>query len=201
MLASKTHHSAHSSRFLHPQCLHHLEHIHHSLRLAPLNSGGNGTEHTAAADCVTTGDIQPHSYTISLTFTHAYSTHYCTSHIPLPHTPPHTSTQMPTLYAPTHTFTHMPTHTYIHIHTDTPTKSHLQCITMGWLPVLLWTLLTSSITSVTVFRLEQLPSGAQLVMWNWLTCCALPDCKGGQVTCHRLFLQPPYGTNLGILDT
>ena len=115
MLASKTHHSAHSSRFLHPQGLHHLEHIHHFLRRAPLNGGGYGTEHATAADCVTTGEIQPHSYTISLIFAHAYthsaactcSTHYCTSHTPLSHTHPH----IPTLNASTHTFTHMPTPT------------------------------------------------------------------------------------------
>ena len=78
--------------------------------------------------------------------------------------------------------------------------AHLQCITMGWLPVLLCTLLTSSITSVTVFRLEQLPSGAQLVMWNWLTCCALPDCKREQITCHTQCHHLPSGTDLGILD-
>ena len=78
--------------------------------------------------------------------------------------------------------------------------AHLQCITMGWLPVFLWTLLTSSITSVTVFRLEQLPSGAQLVMWNWLTCC-VPNYTGGQITCNMLCLQPLCGTDLGIMDT
>ena len=56
----KTHYSAHSSRFLHPQGLHHLEHIHHSLRLASLNGGGYGTEHATAADCVTAGKTPPH---------------------------------------------------------------------------------------------------------------------------------------------
>ena len=114
-----------------------------------------------------------------------------------------------TLHIPTHTVKSMSTSTYTAIDTltciSTPTHyrttAHLQCITMEWLPVLLWTLLTSSITSVTVFTLEQLPSGAQLVMWNWLTCCALPDCKGTQGTCHNLRVQPPSGTDLGILDT
>ena len=38
------------------------------------------------------------------------------------------------------------------------------------------------------------------MMWNWLTCCALPDCKGTQGTCHNLRVQPPPGTDLGILD-
>ena len=113
-----THHSAHSSRFLHPEGLHHLEHIHHSFCLAPLNGGGYGTEHTTAAHHVTTGKTPPHSHTA---------------------------------------------------HTHDRATAYLQCITMGWLPVLLWTLATSSITSVTVLRLEQLPSEAQLVMWNWLT--------------------------------
>ena len=133
-------------------------------------------------------------------------THNCT-HI-------HTQTHTPAHHIPPKK--HIPIHIYIYIHTHTPTHpypcprmhtnahphtSHLHCITMGWLPVLLWTLLTSSITSVTVFSLEQLPSGAQLVMWNWLTCCALTDCKVGQVTCYWLCLQPPSGTDLSILDT
>ena len=113
-----THHSAHGSRFLHPEGLHHLEHIHHSLCLAPLNGGGYGTEHARAAHRVTAGRTPPHSHTD---------------------------------------------------HTHHMATAHLQCTTMGWLPVLLWTFPTSSITSVTVLMLEQLPSGAQLVMWNWLT--------------------------------
>ena len=48
-----THHCENGSWFLDPQCLHHLEHIHHSLRLAALDGGGNGTEHTRAANSIT----------------------------------------------------------------------------------------------------------------------------------------------------
>ena len=51
---------------------------------------------------------------------------------------------------------------------------YLQCTTMGWLPVLIWTLVTSSMTSVIVFRLLQLPSGSQFKTWNWITWCAFP---------------------------
>ena len=51
-----THHSAHGSRFLHPEGLHHLEDVHYSLRLAPLNGGGYGTEHARAAHRVTVGN-------------------------------------------------------------------------------------------------------------------------------------------------
>ena len=54
---------------------------------------------------------------------------------------------------------------YLHTHTPlTPMTAtvYLQCIMMDRLPVLLWTLATCSITSVTVLRLEQLPSKAQL---------------------------------------
>ena len=56
-----THHSAHSSRFLHPESLYHLEHIHHSLCLTPLNGGGYGTEHATAAHHVTAGNTLTHS--------------------------------------------------------------------------------------------------------------------------------------------
>ena len=52
---------------------------------------------------------------------------------------------------------------------------YLQWTNMGLLPVLLWTLATSSITSTTAFRLEHRPSGAQQVMWNWVTWCAFWD--------------------------
>ena len=113
-----THHSAHSSRFLHPESHHHLEHIHHSLCLTRLNGSGYGTEHTTATHHVTAGNTPPHSH---------------------------------------------------NAHTHDRATDYLQCITMGWLPVLLWTLATCSITSVTVLRLGQLPSKAQLVMWNWFT--------------------------------
>ena len=58
-----THHSAYSSRFLSPEVLHHLEHIHHSLCLAPLNGGRYGTEHATAAHHVTAGKTFPHSHT------------------------------------------------------------------------------------------------------------------------------------------
>ena len=57
------HHSAHSSRFLSPEGLHHLEHIHHSLCLALLNDGGYGTEHATATHHVTAGKTSPHSHT------------------------------------------------------------------------------------------------------------------------------------------
>ena len=52
-----TYHSADSSRFLDPEGLHHLKHIHHSLSLAALNGGGYGTEHARAAHCVTVEGI------------------------------------------------------------------------------------------------------------------------------------------------
>ena len=58
-----THHSAHSSRFLSPEGLLHLEHIHHTLCLAPLNGGGYGTEHATAAHHITAGQTYPHSHT------------------------------------------------------------------------------------------------------------------------------------------
>ena len=58
-----THHIAHSSRLLSPEGLHHLEHIHHSLCLAPLNGGGYGTEHATATHHVTAGQTLPHSHT------------------------------------------------------------------------------------------------------------------------------------------
>ena len=51
-----THCSVHGSRFLHPEGLHHLEDVHYSLRLAPLNGGGYGTEHARAAHRVTAGN-------------------------------------------------------------------------------------------------------------------------------------------------
>ena len=47
---------AHGSRFLHPEGLHHLEDVHYSLHLAPLNGGGYGTEHARAAHRVTAGN-------------------------------------------------------------------------------------------------------------------------------------------------
>ena len=50
-------------------------------------------------------------------------------------------------------------------------RRYLQCTTMGWFPVLLCALSTSSMTSVMVARLVHTPSGDQLVMWNWVTCC------------------------------
>ena len=141
-----------------------------------------------------------HTHTISLICTctcmHEHMQEYSPAHLTpqTHHTLIHIHTYT-TLHTPTstHTYTHTPTHSYPYPHmlTDSNSEtSHLQCITMGWLPVLLCTLLTSSITSVTVFRLEQLPSGAQLVMWNWLTCCALPDCKGTQGTCQSQAAYP-----------
>ena len=48
-----TYHSAYSSRFLYTESLDHLEHIHHSLCLTPLNGGGYGTEHPRPAHCIT----------------------------------------------------------------------------------------------------------------------------------------------------
>ena len=59
-----SYHSAHSSRFLCPEGLHHLEDIHHSLSLAPLNGSGYGTEHATAAHCVTAGETHPHWHTV-----------------------------------------------------------------------------------------------------------------------------------------
>ena len=56
-------HSVHSSRFLSPEGLHHLENIYHSLCLAPLNGGGYGTEHATATHHVTAGKTSPHSHT------------------------------------------------------------------------------------------------------------------------------------------
>ena len=50
---SCTDHSGYSSRFLYSECLDHLEDIHHSLCLTPLNGGGYGTEHPRPAHCVT----------------------------------------------------------------------------------------------------------------------------------------------------
>ena len=58
-------HSAHSSWFLYPEGLHHLEDIHHSLSLAPLNGSGYGREHATAAHCVTAGEM-PHTDTLCL---------------------------------------------------------------------------------------------------------------------------------------
>ena len=52
-VATTTHHCENGSWFLDPQCFHHLEYVHHSLRLAALDGGGNGTEHTRAANCIT----------------------------------------------------------------------------------------------------------------------------------------------------
>ena len=54
---------------------------------------------------------------------------------------------------------------------------HLQWTTIGWVLVLLCTLVTSSMTSVMVFRLEHLPSGSQFIMWNCVTWWAFPDCS------------------------
>ena len=52
-MSTTTHHCENGSWFLDPQCLHHLEHVHHSLGLAALDGGGNGTEHTRAANSIT----------------------------------------------------------------------------------------------------------------------------------------------------
>ena len=105
----------------------------------------------------------------SLTHTHTPHTltHSHTYTPPLTHSLTHSHTYTP--HSLTHSLTHTQLHTCAHTHPLSTSTAHLQCTTMGRLPVLLWTLPTSSITSVTVFRLEQLPSGAQLVMWNWLT--------------------------------
>ena len=54
---------------------------------------------------------------------------------------------------------------------------HLQWTTMGWLPVLICNLVTSLITSMMVLRLEHLPSGSQLIMWNCVTWWAFHDCS------------------------
>ena len=144
-----SYHSAHSSRFLHPECLHHLEDIHHSLSLASLNGSGYGTEHATAAHCITAGET---------------------------HTDRCIETLLLLIMA----------------------TAYLQCMTMGWLPVLLWTLDTSSITSITTFKLEQLPSGAQLVMWNWLTWYASSNCK--KIFSH-IPPQHELWTDLGVLNT
>ena len=52
-VATTTHHCQNGSWFLDPQCFHHLEYVHYSLGLAALDGGGNGTEHTRAANCIT----------------------------------------------------------------------------------------------------------------------------------------------------
>ena len=52
-VSTTTHHCENGSWFLDPQCIHHLEHVHHSLSLAALDGGGNGTEHTRAANSIT----------------------------------------------------------------------------------------------------------------------------------------------------
>ena len=54
---------------------------------------------------------------------------------------------------------------------------HLQWTTMGWLPVLICNLVTSLITSMMVLRLEHLPSGSQLIIWNCVTWWAFHDCS------------------------
>ena len=55
---------AHGSRFLYAEDLHHLEDVHYSLCLAPLNGGGYGTEHARAAHRVTAGNTHTvHSHT------------------------------------------------------------------------------------------------------------------------------------------
>ena len=71
-----------------------------------------------------------------------------------------------------HTHTH--THTVNTVSYILPT-THLQWTVMGRFPVLLWTFPISSTTPLTLLRLSQLLSGAQLVMRNWLTCWTLPD--------------------------
>lgn len=55
--------------------------------------------------------------------------------------------------------------------------TYLHRTMMGLFPVLRWILLTSSIVSVTAFRLEQVPSPFQHVKWNWVTDWAFWDCK------------------------
>ena len=57
--------------------------------------------------------------------------------------------------------------------------SHLQWISMGWLPVLLWILDISPMASTMLVRLEQRPSGAQLVMCSCITWWALPSWREG----------------------
>ena len=52
-VSTTTHHRENGSWFLDPQCFHHLKYIHHSLGLAALDGGGNGTEHTRAANSIT----------------------------------------------------------------------------------------------------------------------------------------------------
>ena len=64
---------------------------------------------------------------------------------------------------------------------------HLQWTTIGWVLVLLCTLVTSSMTSVMVFRLEHLPSGSQFIMWNCVTWWVFPDCSVRQ---NILTLEP-----------
>ena len=49
----KSHHIEHSSWFVCPESLDHLEHIHHSLCLTAVNGGSYGTEHPTATHCVT----------------------------------------------------------------------------------------------------------------------------------------------------
>ena len=59
-----SYHSAYSPWLLYPESLDHLEHIHHSLCLTPLNGGGYGTEHTRPAHCITgerEGDRHTHN--------------------------------------------------------------------------------------------------------------------------------------------
>ena len=48
-----THCIEHSSWFVYPESLDHLEHIHHSLCLTAINGGSYGTEHPTATHCVT----------------------------------------------------------------------------------------------------------------------------------------------------
>ena len=51
-LGTRTHQGADGAGFLHSECLHHLEHIDHALRLAAVNRRGNGTEHARAAHSI-----------------------------------------------------------------------------------------------------------------------------------------------------
>ena len=73
-------------------------------------------------------------------------------------------------------------------------RRYLQCTTMGWFPALLCTLSTSSMTSVMVARLVHTPSGDQLVMWNWVTCCIWVLCvfcaDQSQIIIHQGLLHP-----------
>ena len=134
MLASKTHRSVHNSSFLHPQGLHHLGHIHHFLCRAPLNGGGYGIEHATEADCVTTGEIQPHSYKISLIFAQAYTHTVLHAHVAhtTAHLTPHSPTHIHTCPHSTHPHTHSHTcphphpHAYSYPHTRqiSPTLHH-----------------------------------------------------------------------------